>query len=216
MAERPQVPSWALRGKEGVGHPRPRGAIRHGSFHTSQGPQEKKKKKLWEEGHFLPGVFLFSLPNRKLAPEEAELLPFDPPRSQALTDNSPEGRLPRPQADLPFPDTEQIRGAAGSPRLPGTSGQSAEQGPHSRPCVRAGPLQRMSARRGSGLPPHCPEENQSREGRHSHGPQGWKILQAWNALPLLHPFVHGGSLCQQKRQLWLPTCFKNAIICMLV
>lgn len=29
-------------------------------------------KGLQEEDHFLPGVFLFSLPNRKLAPEEAE------------------------------------------------------------------------------------------------------------------------------------------------
>lgn len=29
-------------------------------------------------GPFLPVVFLFSLPNRKWAPEEAEILPFDP------------------------------------------------------------------------------------------------------------------------------------------
>lgn len=68
--------SMALRGKEGVGQPQPWGATRHRAFPTSQGPSAEGK--LWDEGHFLPGVFLFSLPNRKLAPEEAEMLPFDP------------------------------------------------------------------------------------------------------------------------------------------
>ena len=47
------------------------GETPHGRFPTSQS-QQKREKALGEEEHFLRGVLLFSLPNRKWAPEKAE------------------------------------------------------------------------------------------------------------------------------------------------
>lgn len=163
---------------------------------------------LWEEGHFLPGVFLFSLPNRKLAPEEAEMLPFDPPRTRPSLTTALRAASPGPRRTCHPQTQSRAAGAGGSPRLRGTSSPSVERGPCSRPRLRARPLLRMSARRGSGLPLHCPGENQRLGWGDSHSPQGWKILQAWSTLPLCsqlsRPLVHRGGGGQQKCPLWLP------------
>lgn len=58
---------WALRGMEG---------LRETTMGTPRlwpvESQRQWKTGLWEEGHFLPGICLLSLPNRKLVPEKAE------------------------------------------------------------------------------------------------------------------------------------------------
>lgn len=120
---------------------------------------------LWEEGHFLPGVFLFSLPNRKLAPEEAEMLPFDHPGARPSLTTALGAASPGPRRTCHPQTQSRAAGTAGSPRLRGTSSPSVARGPRSRPRLRARPLLRMSARRGSGLPLHCPGKRKAQVGR---------------------------------------------------
>lgn len=77
MAERPQVPSWAPRAKEGVGETQPWGAPLPPPWVFPHRPEPAEKAAVGrrEEEAFPTGAFLFSLPNRKSVPEGAEMLP---------------------------------------------------------------------------------------------------------------------------------------------
>lgn len=186
------------------------GETPHGSPHMGISPQaraSRKEKRLcgkrniscWGSCCFLSQTG--SGPQKRL-----KALPFDPREpgagSQALTDSSPESRPLGPQADLPFPDTEQTVQPDGLPQTPRhLRRDSVEQGPHYSPCLQAGLLLRTSERRGSGLPPPMYKgAGKSWEGSAAtdtglEGSLALELTLSHGSEPL-HPGARGSNICQ--------------------